>query len=130
LALRAVDELLVALGFAAAARVELYTRARDGLFAEHGVDAAFRKALGQRYKDHRDRIGGWLGDGGLEVERLAPGIAALARRNHALAPIAARLRALDAAHALGPGLPDIALSLAHMTCNRVFHASQRAQELV
>lgn len=42
----------------------------------------------------------------------------------------AALRALDAAGGMRPPLAEIAWSLVHMTCNRLLHASARAQELV
>jgi hypothetical protein len=40
------------------------------------------------------------------------------------------LRALDRAGTLAPSLIEMAWSLVHMSCNRLLHASQRAQELV
>jgi thiopeptide-type bacteriocin biosynthesis protein len=56
---------------------------------------------------------------------LQPGFDLLAARDAAIAPIAAELRARDAA-----GVRRMAASLAHMHGNRLLRGSERAQEMV
>lgn len=130
MALRSVDELLDALGFAAEQRVRLYREGRDHLFAEHRLDAAFRKAVGARYKDHRPWLDELFREGGEHRERTRVAVEALGRRNRALVDVGARLRDLESSAELSTPLARVALSLTHMTCNRLFHASQRAQEML
>jgi thiopeptide-type bacteriocin biosynthesis protein len=55
---------------------------------------------------------------------------ALAARSARLRPIAERLRALDQAGRLASSLQSIVGSFVHMSANRLFRSSARAQELV
>jgi hypothetical protein len=48
----------------------------------------------------------------------------------ALAPAAQELRAAAGAGRLSAGIPELAMSLAHMHVNRMLRSAQRAQELV
>jgi thiopeptide-type bacteriocin biosynthesis protein len=65
-----------------------------------------------------------------EAHEYAPGFALLAERDAAVATILPELRRREAAGELTVPILDFAWSLVHMHCNRLLHASQRAQELV
>jgi lantibiotic biosynthesis protein len=132
LAVRSADALLAALGLSAAVRATVFAAGKAGLASEHRAGSVLRKAIGARWSTHRAQLTELLTHAA-SVERsdeLAPGVAALAARDAALAPVAARLRELGECGALVPRLTDFAGSLVHMSCNRLLHASQRAQELL
>lgn len=128
LALRGIDRLLGALGVDAERRRDVFTRGRDGLVTEHRAGAPLLKAIGARWRALDDELIELLAlETFTDDHPLAPGLAALVERDRALAPVAARLAARSDRDAL---LDRIAWSLAHMSANRMLHASQRAQELV
>ncbi len=132
LALRGADDLLAVLGLDPDARGALFARAKASMDAEHQASTALHQAIGARYRARQAELDALLDPDAVADgdHPLAPGLAALAARDAALAPVAAALRALDGDGALQPRLPDFAWSLVHMTCNRLLHASARAQELV
>jgi thiopeptide-type bacteriocin biosynthesis protein len=120
LALVSAERMLAALHLDVAARERVFANGKDLLAAEHRAGAPLLKAIGERWRDHEARL----------VELLAPGRAALPDE-----PLAAGLAALErrdaAMRAMRAELPDgVAWSLVHMSCNRLLHASARAQELV
>ncbi|MCW5805635.1 MAG: lantibiotic dehydratase [Deltaproteobacteria bacterium] len=123
LALRGSDALLVALGFSPEARRRIFAGARDALGAEHDAGASFYAQLGERFKKERAALEASFAP--TEEHDLWPGFELLAARDAHLAPIGAELRAR-----LGARFDDLAGSLVHMHCNRLLHASHRAQELV
>jgi thiopeptide-type bacteriocin biosynthesis protein len=132
LALRGIDLLLEDLGLDDAARAKVVTQGRDSLGAEFHADGDFWGRIGERFAKERAALDPvFTRDPDRDAAHdLEPGFAALARRSERLAPIAAELRARDAAGELAPSIVDMAWSLVHMHANRLLHASQRAQELV
>lgn len=132
LALRSSDDLLAALGLDADARAAVFAAAKTSMDAEFRASTPLHQAIGERYRARQADLDALLAPGAAADpdHPLAPGLAALATRDAALAPTAAALRALDAAGGMRPPLAEIAWSLVHMTCNRLLHASARAQELV
>jgi thiopeptide-type bacteriocin biosynthesis protein len=61
---------------------------------------------------------------------LAASLRVLHQRSVAVAPAMAELRAAADAGRLSAGIPELAMSLAHMHVNRMLRSAQRAQELV
>lgn len=126
LALRGADQLLDALGLPAEARARIFADARDALGREHGADAAFYAQLGDRAKREQAAIEALLArDPAVDADHeLRPGF-------ELLDAAAARARPVgEALRARGVAIEELAWSLVHMHCNRLLHASQRAQELV
>ncbi len=132
LAVRGIDSLLETLGLDADARHSLCNEAREGLGREYFASVHLWSKIGDRFAAERADLDVVFAR---DPERDAahqyePGFQLLAARDAALAPIAAELRARDAAGELTPNLAEIAWSLVHMHANRLLHASHRAQELV
>jgi thiopeptide-type bacteriocin biosynthesis protein len=88
------------------------------------MDTALQRQLGDKFRLHRDELATLLTASADSDHDLAPGFAAFARRSERIAPIAAKLGALDIA------IPALAESLAHMHVNRMLASMQRRQELV
>jgi thiopeptide-type bacteriocin biosynthesis protein len=129
LCLRGIDRLLADLGFDLAARLAIMTRARDEFGAEVGMDTAFQKRLGDKFRAHRAEIAELLAAPDDAPDHpFAPGLAALAARSAANAPIAAELR--RRASALTVPLERLAPSYVHMHANRMLSAQARMQEVV
>lgn len=122
LALRGMDDLLDGLGLDPSQRLELMRNLRGGFLKEFGGPGPLERMLGARYRKDRAAIGQVL-DAGTEV--LSEGLAILARRREALAPIGEALRDCP-----GLVLPDLAGSYLHMHVNRLLRGAHRAQELV
>ena len=131
LALRSIDRLLDDLGLSLADKLAYATRARDGYGKEIGMDTALQRSLGDKFRVHAKEIAALLA-----APDDAPGhahaelVARLAARSAANRPLAAELRALEAAGRLRQPITELALSLVHMTVNRLMRSHQRIQELV
>jgi lantibiotic biosynthesis protein len=132
LALRGSETLLDALGFDPDARHRIFAEARDSFGREHGVGAEFYAPIGERFKRERAALEELFAPDATRdaAHDLSPGFELLARRDERLRPLAAELRARDAAGELAPSLRELAWSYVHMHINRLLHASHRAQELV
>ena len=129
LCLRGIDRLLGDLGFDLATKLAILTRMRDELGAEVGMDTAFQKRLGEKFRTHKAEIAALLAAPDDAPDHpFAPGLAALAARSRANAPIAAELRARAAA--LTAPLERLAPSYVHMHANRMLSAQARMQEVV
>jgi len=127
LAVRGLDTMFADLGLSLADRLALMTRARDGFGAEFGLDTAFQRRLGDKYRAVKNELTELLAAAPDDPEHpLAPGFEALAKRSAKLAPIAAALRAAP----LTMSISDLAGSYAHMHVNRMLASAQRRQELV
>jgi thiopeptide-type bacteriocin biosynthesis protein len=132
LATRGADMLLDDLGLDLPAKLAVMTRARDNLGREFSAGTDFAKQLGAKFRGLRDGLYAMLArdpaaDAASELE---PGLAALARRSQALAPVAAELRAAEAAGRLTAPIAEMAWSYVHMHANRLLRSVARAQELV
>jgi len=132
LCVRGIESLLDTLGFDAETRAKVFADAKDSLGREMRADTFLWTKIGDRFTSERAELDVmFTRDAERDAQHeLAPGFELLARRDAALAPIAAELRRRDAGGELVPALRDIAWSLCHMHANRLLHASQRAQELV
>jgi lantibiotic biosynthesis protein len=131
LALRGMDQLLQDLGFDWEARVRIIQRGREDFGREFNVKgSALEHQLGDRFRQERKGLEALL-DLSPETESpYQPGILALQARSAALAPIAAKLRALESEGKLNASLEIISTSLIHMFVNRAIRSGQRMHELV
>src|SRR5581483_5860909 len=134
-ALRGVDLLFDDLGLTLEQKRDIALRAQRGYGHEFGVDGAFAREVGRRYRRERAAVEALLDPALLDPGReppagLAGRLRALRRRSAALALPARELRAAARAGRLTADLPELALSLAHMHVNRMLRSAQRAQELV
>jgi thiopeptide-type bacteriocin biosynthesis protein len=139
-ALRGVDLLFDDLGLTLEQKRDIALRAQRGYGHEFGVDGAFAREVGRRYRRERAAVEALLDPALLDPALPDPGreppaglagsLRALRRRSAALARPASELRAAAQAGQLTADLPELALSLAHMHVNRMLRSAQRAQELV
>jgi thiopeptide-type bacteriocin biosynthesis protein len=131
LALRGIDRLLDDLGFDLAGKLRVMTTARDNFGTEFGLDTAFQRRLGDKFRKHKAEIADVLDTPDDAPDHpLAPGFAALAARSVAQRQIGEELRRLQAAGALTSTVDEIVGSYIHMHCNRILSSAQRSQELV
>jgi thiopeptide-type bacteriocin biosynthesis protein len=129
LVVRGAHALLTDLGFELPKRLEIATSLRERYGVEHGVDVAFSRALGAKFRTMRADL-----DAAIAVdspsEGLREGFAALRERSARLAPVVCDLRAAAQSGQLDVSLEDLAGSYVHMHVIRMLRAQQRAQELV
>ncbi len=130
LAMRGMELLFDDLGLTLEEKRSVARRAREGYGEEFGIDGSFRHRVSERYRAERARLEALLDPGQAPPVLLAPGLEALRRRSHQLAPVAAELRRLGQDGRLSTALTDIAMSYAHMHVNRLLRSAQRAHELV
>jgi thiopeptide-type bacteriocin biosynthesis protein len=129
LALRGIDQLFRDLGLTLAQRRAIAGRARQGYGREFGAGGEFQRAVGARLRQHRADLEVLLGADGDLPGQIANCVRALDLRSAAIATAASQIRAVAGTGA-GPGLPEVAMSFAHMHANRLLRSAQRAQELV
>lgn len=132
LCVRGVDSMLDAIGLDPSVRERICNDAREMLGRELHATTYSWSAIGDKYAAERADLETMISR---DPQRDAthdyqPGFELLARRDSAVAEIGAELRRRDDAGELRPRLVDFAWSLVHMHCNRMLHASHRAQELV
>ena len=131
-ALRGIDLLFDDLGLTLEQKRAITGRARHGYGSEFGVGGDFSREVSRRYRTERASVEALLDphqDQDPPAE-LAASLRVLHQRSTALAPAAQELRAAADAGRLSAGLPELAMSLAHMHVNRMLRSAQRAQELV
>jgi thiopeptide-type bacteriocin biosynthesis protein len=129
LALRGIDQLFRDLGLTLAQRRAIAGRARQGYGREFGAGGEFQRAVGARLRQHRADLEVLFGADGDLPGQIASCVRALDLRSAAIATAASQIRAVAGTGA-GPGLPEVAMSFAHMHANRLLRSAQRAQELV
>jgi thiopeptide-type bacteriocin biosynthesis protein len=129
-ALRGIDLLFDDLGLPLDERRAVARRAREGYGRELGVDGAFRREVGRRYRQERPALEQLLEPGQRPAPELTTSVEALRRRSAVIAPVCAAIVSLAEDGALTTELPDLAMSLAHMHVNRLLRSAHRAQELV
>jgi thiopeptide-type bacteriocin biosynthesis protein len=131
LALRGIDQLFGDLGLSLAQKREIARAARQGYGTEFGTGGAFQHAVSARFRRERSSLELVLGAGQEAPREVAGCIRALDGRSAAIAVAGRQIRALaGTGPGLGPGLAELAMSLAHMHVNRLLRSAQRAQELV
>jgi thiopeptide-type bacteriocin biosynthesis protein len=131
-ALRGIDLLFDDLGLTLEQKRAITGRARHGYGSEFGAGGDFSREVSRRYRTERASVEALLDphqDQDPPAE-LAASLRVLHQRSTALAPAAQELRAAADAGRLSAGLPELAMSLAHMHVNRMLRSAQRAQELV
>ena len=130
LALAGIDRLLGDLGFAGAAKREMLSAMRQSSAREFRANAAFIQQLAERLRRERSALEALLEPQLAAGHPLAPGIAALEERSRRIAPLAAELRAREAAGRLTVGVGELALTLVHMFTNRLLRSEGRSHEVV
>jgi thiopeptide-type bacteriocin biosynthesis protein len=126
LALVGVDGLWTAFGLDMTARQKLATACRNGLAREFHFDGWQDKQLSARYRAARGDIERVLG----AEPPFAEGVAALRRRDEALAPIFAQLHALERDGILMRPAADLTDRISHLHVNRMLRSMLREQELL
>jgi thiopeptide-type bacteriocin biosynthesis protein len=130
LGLMGVDRLFSDLGFGSDARAALLEHCRAGGRAMHRLTDAHDPMFGARYRKERSVVEALLSQPLPPDHPICPCVAHFETRSNALAPIAAELRAREAAGTLVVPLVHLAQSYAHMHLNRLLHASATLQEAV
>jgi thiopeptide-type bacteriocin biosynthesis protein len=130
-ALCGIDALLTDLGFDVPARRTIVGGARDALRREHRTGANLGRQIGGRFRAERQTLEALLsGDASASPPAVRASLDALHRRSERLAPIAAELRARDAAGRLTTPLAEMAPSITHMFAVRLLRSTARLQETV
>jgi thiopeptide-type bacteriocin biosynthesis protein len=124
-ALLGMDQLLDALGFAHDGKLAVVRAVRTAFGREFGVETAFEKQLGDRYRRERLSLEALLA-GTIEPDAWA----ILRTRSAQIAPIGDELRRLGGEGRLSTPLEDLAQSYLHMHANRMLRSSAREQELI
>lgn len=128
--LRGIDQLMDDLGFSLADKHRTITAARDAFGAEFGMDTAFQKRLGEKYRTHGKELAALLAAAPDADHPFSPALDAFARRSEQVRPIAAQLRVLAEEGGLDQSLESLASSYIHMHVNRMIRSAARAHELV
>jgi lantibiotic biosynthesis protein len=129
-ALRGIDLLFDDLGLTLEQKRAIAGRARHGYGSEFGAGGDFSREVSRRYRTERASVEALLDPHQAPPAELAASLRVLHQRSMALAPAAQELRAAADAGRLSAGIPELAMSLAHMHVNRMLRSAQRAQELV
>ncbi|WNG26549.1 Lanthionine biosynthesis protein LanB [Cystobacter fuscus] len=130
LSLCGMDLLLSDLGLGLEDRLAVVSALREGFGREFQVDHAVERRLNERFREERRSLEELLGSRRAGTAVLARGLEVLQRRSDKLAPIAARLKGLEAAGKLSLSIAELAESFLHMHANRMARSAARAQELV
>lgn len=130
LGLRAMDALLSGLGFDLPARHGIAREARTAFAKEFQANKGLDVKLGDRFRQWRKEMDGWLFSGAEVQEDLRPGLALLEAFIQRTASCFKELRQRASEGRLTVPLEAIASSYIHMHLNRLFRSSQRAQEFV
>ncbi|TMQ08332.1 MAG: Lanthionine biosynthesis protein LanB [Deltaproteobacteria bacterium] len=128
LALHGIDRLMGDLGLTLDDKLAAMTRAATGYGAEAGIDTAFHKRLGEKFRAHRAEIASLLDAPG--DHPLAPALASFAARSTQLRAFGEQLRALEATGRLREPVAELVHSFAHMHVNRMIRAAPRLHEVV
>jgi thiopeptide-type bacteriocin biosynthesis protein len=129
-ALRGIDLLFDDLGLTLEQKRATTERARHGYGSEFGAGGDFSREVSRRYRTERASVEALLDPHQAPPAELAASLRVLHQRSMTLAPAAQELRAAADAGRLSAGIPELAMSLAHMHVNRMLRSAQRAQELV
>lgn len=129
LALRGIDDLLIAFGLDLPARLRLLERnSKYGSIPE--PDAALRRQLSTRFRERRGSLEALLAAGPGSEHPLQAGIAILSERSTAMRWAIERLKAISQHDGLQTSVADIAGSLVHMQVNRLMAGAANAHETV
>ncbi len=129
--LRGIDRLMDDLGLSLPEKLAAMTFARDGFGAEIGMDTAFQKRLGEKYRTHAAEIASLLDTPADDPDHMfGPAFEMIAKRSEAQVPLANELRALEAAGKLGQPMISLVHSFVHMHVNRMIRTSARIHEVV
>ncbi|MBA3501543.1 MAG: lantibiotic dehydratase [Myxococcota bacterium] len=130
LAIYGIDRLMDDLGMSLAEKHAAMTLARDAFGAEIGINTAFQKQLGDKFRRHSKELAALLATNEDPDHVFAPALAAFGRRSLALRPLGRKLAALAAAGRLTHAPQHLLQSYIHMHVNRLIRSSARLHELV
>jgi thiopeptide-type bacteriocin biosynthesis protein len=131
LALRGLDGWFDDFGLDPARRLAFVTRLRDQFAAEHHATTEFHRQLGRLFRERAEVIEATLAPPSASTPLdLVPGIATLAERSRAVAPVVTALRERAARGELTSTLDALLSDVAHMHVNRMLSSAQRQQEFV
>lgn len=125
-----IDRLLTDLGFDLATKAAAMRDARERFGAEFKVDAAFRRALGDRLRPVARTLDVLLSAGPERGSLLAAAAASFARRSRQSRRTLASLQRLAARGQLSRSVFDLSFSYVHMAVNRLIRSEARMHELV
>jgi len=140
LALAGIDRIMDDVLQDTAAQHATVRHLREAMAREHRATPPLRKAIGERFRTHRDELTPLLRPA--ERPRVGPiattrgrsaleqGVALLDQRSAAIAPTVSEVRELTTAGRLTVSLPQLAADLAHMQTNRLLRSAHRAHEMV
>lgn len=129
LCLAGVDGILALFALDTEARLAFTRQAREDFAREFGAkNSPLEKQLGDRFRKERKVLETLFGGEGDPA--LVPGLAILARRDAALAPLAAEMGRLSTEPGFTASKDDLIRSLIHMFVNRAQRSAQRMQEFV
>jgi len=131
LALLGMDRLLADFGLDLEARLALAEPARDGFARRYRYEELLRTPVADRLRQERASLQRLLAfDLETADEEYRPGLAILARRSHAIAPIVQELQERDRRGELTTPLARIVPSYVHMFVNRLSRSAGPEHELV
>ncbi|MBI1751853.1 MAG: lantibiotic dehydratase [Acidobacteria bacterium] len=130
LGLKAMDALLSGLGFDLPAKHAIAREARTAFAKEFRANKGLDVKLGNRFRQWRKEMDGWLFSGTEVQEDLRPGLALLETFTQRTTGCFEELRQRASEGRLTLPLEALAPSYIHMHLNRLFRSSQRAQEFV
>lgn len=125
-----IDRMLGDLGFDLATKAAAMREARERFGVEFKVDAAFRRALGDRLRPMARTLESLLSEGPERGSVLASAAASFARRSRQSRRAVASLQRLAAAGRLSRSVFDLSFSYVHMAVNRLIRSETRMHELV
>lgn len=122
--------ILEDLGFDFDRRASMLRAIRDASAKEQRFDRNADHWIGERFRKERARLGDLLDSARAAESPLAPGIQALRRRSEHWRPVAAELKAREAAGRLSAPCHEIARSYLHMYSNRLLRSAPHQHEAV
>jgi thiopeptide-type bacteriocin biosynthesis protein len=128
LTLHGIDRMMDDLGLGLEDKLATMAKGAEGFGAEVGMDTAFHKQLGEKFRRHRAEIATLLDRP--DDHPLAPALARFAARSTWIRPIGEQLRALAVAGRLLEPVAELAHSYIHMHVNRMIRSVPRRQEVV
>jgi thiopeptide-type bacteriocin biosynthesis protein len=130
LAFVGIDRLLDAFGCDLPAKRRIVGALRDGTGRDVHVTKQLRRQMGDKFREERRELTRLLDGERDDEDALSPGLAVLARRSVAIAPIADELSSLAREGRLTTDLPSLVSSYIHMFVNRLMRSQHKRQEFV
>ncbi|MBK9071521.1 MAG: lantibiotic dehydratase [Myxococcales bacterium] len=131
MAVVAIDKLLEDFGYSPEGKFKKMSEIADGFLSEFGMNPAYQKRLGDKFKLVRGDIAAAFTNPADNPDHPAPPIyEAIATRSERNREVIAALRDAERAGQLTDSVDRLISSVIHVNMNRVFTNSPRAQEMV